>query len=54
MKKTYIIPTVDVCELETKHIIAESLPLNNGETLGAGESLADEWRINLDDSWWDE
>jgi hypothetical protein len=51
MKKTYLIPALQVEEAQATQMLAESLAINSGTTVDGGQALSKE-----DDSWniWDE
>ena len=52
MKKTYLIPALQVEEAQASQMLAESLPIISGKTVDGGEALTkedDNWNIWADE-----
>ena len=52
MKKTYIIPTLDVVRIETQHMIAVSGPAVSGSTNEVSDLLSREFDFDDDEEDW--
>lgn len=51
MKKTYIIPTLDVVRIETQHMIAVSGPEMGGTTDNVNDLLSREFDFDDEEDW---
>ena len=51
MKKTYVIPTLDVVRIETQHMIAVSGPEMGGTTDNVNDLLSREFDFDDEEDW---